>query len=201
MSRKDGVTERILGQDRFLTEEMRDVISGVEGELGNDSISQNIHFSTGVINRLERQLTLGCTLVTDTNLLISMLDRSACGKLPVRLACYIDDPFVVSVASQRQVTRAEIAAEMALSQPGSKIFLVGSAPKALDQVLLAQKRSPLVDVTVIAAASGFASAVAIKERLWESGIPCIVVRGKAGGPPAATAIANTLLRAAAARAK
>jgi len=58
-----------------------------------------------------------------------------------------------------------------------------------------------VDTTVIAAASGFASAVATKERLWDSGLPCIVVRGKAGGPMAAMAIVNALLRSAADRQK
>ena len=122
-------------------------------------------------------------------------------RLPVQLSCFLDDPFVVSVASQRRVTRAEIAAERALGQPASKILVVGSAPKMLDQVLQAQRRSPLVDTTVIAAASGFASAVATKERLWDSGLPCIVVRGKAGGPMAAMAIVNALLRSAADRQK
>ena len=201
MSRKDAVADHTLGQERFLTEEMKDLIHAVEEELGSESISKNIHFSTGVLNRLDRQLTLGCHLITDTNLLSSMVDRAAASRLPVQISCFLDDPFVVSVASQRRVTRAEIAAERALAQPGSKILVVGSAPKMLDQVLLAQRRSPLVDTTVIAAASGFASAVATKERLWDSGLPCIVVRGKAGGPMAAMAIVNTLLRSAAHRQK
>ena len=194
MSRKDGDFIRESGEERFLTEEMKALISEVEAELGNDSISQSIHFSTGVLNRLERQLTLGCTLISDTRLVIPMLDKNACSKLPVRLECFIDDPHVVSFATQKRVTRAEIAAERALSLPGSKILLVGGAPMALNRILQAHRLSPLVETTVIAAVTGFASVVDLKERLWDSGLPCIVVRGRAGGSAAAIAIMNALLK-------
>lgn len=187
-------SEYAIGGERFLTDEMNTIIASVAAELGNESVSQSLHFSTGVINRLQRQMTLGCSLVSDTRLILPMLDRNACSKLPVRLECFIDDPRVVSLATQKRVTRAEIAAERALALPGSKILLIGSAPMALSRILQAHKQVPLVETTVVAAVSGFANVVDLKERLWDSGLPCIVVRGRAGGPPAAIAIANALMK-------
>lgn len=183
--------------DRFPTSEISAIVAQIEMETADNGISQSIHFTTGVLNRIERQLTLGCSIIADTRLILPALDRAACEKLPVRLECHIDNPQVVSFATQKRVTRAEVAAERALSTPGSKIMVVGSAPMALNRILQMHRLSPLVETTVIAAANGFANVVELKERLWESGLPCVVIRGRNGGAPAAIAITNVLLRDAA----
>ncbi len=125
--------------------------------------------------------------------MFSGIDRARAAQLPVRSECYIDDPMVVNLAMQKRVTRAEVAVEHSLSLPGPKLIVVGSAPMALNRLLQLQRQSPLHDVVIIAAATGFASIVELKERIWESGMPCIVVRGRKGGAGAAIALTNALL--------
>ena len=50
------------------------------------------------------------------------------------------------------------------------------------------------DVCVLAASTGFASVVQLKERLMDSDLMSIVVRGKKGGIPATVSIMNAILR-------
>ena len=50
------------------------------------------------------------------------------------------------------------------------------------------------DVCVLAAPNGFASAVQLKERLLDSDLATIIVRGKKGGTAATVCIVNAILR-------
>ena len=89
----------------------------------------------------------------------------------------------------------------AMAVSGPKLIVVGSAPMALNRLLQMHEQNPLQEVTIIAAANGFASVVELKEKLWDSGLNCIVVRGRKGGAPVAIAITNALLNEAAERKK
>ena len=174
------------------------VIERVERETGDSSLRLSLHFTPGVVDRIERELILGCGLVADSNLISAGLNREAVARLSLQPQCFLDDPSVVSLAAQKRITRAEVAVEQALSLSGPKLLVVGSAPMALNRLLQLTQRAPLHEVVIIAAASGFASVVELKEQLWESGLPCIVMRGRRGGAGAAIAIANALLADAAA---
>ena len=50
------------------------------------------------------------------------------------------------------------------------------------------------DVCVLAAPTGFASVVQLKERLMDSDLTSIVIRGKKGGVPATVSLMNAILR-------
>lgn len=190
--------DRTLGRKNsftgyYPTEDVLNIISKVENETGDPGIRQSIHFSTGVISRIERQLSLGCTIVADSKLVYSGINRDVCSSLPIRMECFMDDPLVVNFATQKRTTRAEIAVERALSIPGPKLLVVGSAPMALNRLLQLHEQTPLREICVVAAANGFANIVELKERIWESGIPCIVIRGRKGGATSAIAITNALI--------
>lgn len=191
--------ERTLTPGYYPTEDVLNIISRVEEETRDPGIRQSIHFSTGVISRIERQLSLGCSIIADSRLVYSGIDREASGLLPVRVECFMDDPAVVNFAMQKRTTRAEIAVERAMSLQGPKLIVVGSAPMALNRLLQMHAQSPLREVCIVAAANGFASIVELKERIWESGLPCIVVRGRRGGPASAIAITNALINSAASK--
>lgn len=169
------------------------IIERVEAETGDSALRQSIHFTTGVVSRIERQLSLGCSIIADSNLVQSGINGQLINQLPVRMECFMDDPRVVSFAMQRRITRAEVAIDQSLALSGPKLIVVGSAPMALNRLLQLHQHSPLREVVVIAAATGFANIVELKERIWESGLPCIVVRGRKGGPAAAISITNALL--------
>lgn len=181
----------------YPTEDALRIIARVEEETGDAGIRQSMHCSTGVISRIERQLGLGCSIIADSKLVYGAIDREKCAQLPVRVECFMDDPMVVNFAIQKRTTRAEIAVERALALPGPKLIVVGSAPMALSRLLQLHNQSPLREVCVVAAANGFANIVELKERIWESGLPCIVVRGRKGGATAAIAITNALIEGAA----
>ena len=193
---------RMTGERRPLTgfyptEEVLNLISYVEAETGDTGIRQSMHFSPGVISRIQRQMGLGLSIIADSNLVMSGIDHELCAQLPVRVECFMDDPQGVSFATQKRITRAEIAVDRALALPGPKLIVVGSAPKALNRLLQIHAQNPLREVCIIAAATGFANIVELKERIWESGLPCIVVRGRKGGAASAIAITNALISGAA----
>ena len=50
------------------------------------------------------------------------------------------------------------------------------------------------DVCVLAAPTGFASVIQLKERLMDSDLNAIVVRGKKGGVSTTAALLNAILR-------
>ena len=195
--RTSGARKPLTGY--YPTEEVLNILSKIEAETGDPTLRQSLHFSTGVISRIERQMALGCSIIADSKLVYSGINRELCSTMPIRVECFMDDPSVVNFATQKRTTRAEIAVERALALPGPKLIVVGSAPMALNRLLQLHKQSPLREVCIIAAANGFANIVELKERIWESSLPCIVIRGRKGGAGSAIAITNALLESAASK--
>ncbi len=185
-----------VGPSLYQAENVRRVIDHIAEETEDASLRQSLHFSTGVVDRIVRQFQLGCTVITDSNLIYSGISRDDIDALAVQFGCFMDDPMVVNFAEQKHITRAEVAIEQALGITGPKLIVIGSAPMALNRLLQMHKNTPLHDVVIVGAATGFANIVELKERLWESGLPCVVARGRKGGPATAIAIVNALLNEA-----
>ena len=121
-------------------------------------------------------------------------ELAADGTNGAQIICYIDDPQVVHLAEQRHVTRAEVGVDMGLALQGPKLLVIGSAPAALNRIIHRRQREPMSDVCVLAAPTGFASVVQLKERLMDSDLTSIIVRGKKGGIPVTVALMNAILR-------
>ena len=177
----------------YVTSEMSAIIQRVCLELGDDSIAESIHFSSTALTVVRHVMMSGGTIVVDTGPALSGVDLSLARKLGIHVRCYIDNPRVVYMAEQRHVTRAQVALDHALDQPGLKLIAVGSAPAALHRLLQRSEQDSLQDVVTLAAPTGFASVVQLKERLWESNLASIVVRGKKGGTNILAAILNALM--------
>ena len=188
--------ERKISPGFYPTEDVLRLIEKIERDTADPAIRQSLHLSPGIVSRIQRQMTLGSTVIADSRLVYNGIRKDFAPSLPVRVECFMDDPLVVSSATQKRITRAEIAVERALSLSGPKLFVVGSAPMALNRLLQIHRHSPLRDVCVVAAANGFANVVELKERIWDSGLPCIVVRGRKGGAASAIAITNALISGA-----
>ena len=131
---------------------------------------------------------------TDTTLVAGDIDASLLGENGAKIICFIDDPQVVQLAEQRRVTRAEVAVDMGLAVEGPKLMVVGSAPAALNRMIYRRQHEPMSDVCVLAAPTGFASVIQLKERLMDSDLNSIIIRGKKGGIPATTTLMNAILR-------
>lgn len=193
MQRKSVLKARHNTAMPYVTSEMAAIIEHVKTETGDETLAQSIHFSPTALTLVRRVMMTGGQIVADTALALSDIDKQSARKLGVSLVSYIDDPQVLALAEQRRTTRAEVALDFALSQPGTKLIVVGSAPTALDRLLRRHQADALSDLVVLAAPTGFASVVQLKERIWESDLPAIVLRGKRGGTSAAVSIVNALM--------
>ena len=170
------------------------ILKKVEEETRDHALGQSIYFGPTALTHIKRLLETGGSIITDTSLVANDIDSKLLGNGGAKIICFIDDPQVVYLAEQRHVTRAEVAVDYGLAVQGPKLMVVGSAPAAINRMILRRQREPLSDVCVLAAPTGFASVVQMKERLIDSDLTSIVIRGKKGGVPATVALMNAILR-------
>lgn len=178
----------------YMNQEMSAILSEIEKETNDSSLAQSIYFGPTALTHIKRLIEMGGSIITDTTLVANDIDESLLGRNGAKVLCFIDDPQVVALAEQRRVTRAEIAVDYGLAVPGPKLMVVGSAPAAINRMIIRRQHEPLSDVCVLAASAGFASVVQLKERLMDSDLTSIIVRGKKGGIPATVSILNAILR-------
>lgn len=178
----------------YMTQEMASILAEIERETNDASLSQSIYFSPTALTHIKRLLEMGGTIITDTTLVQNGIESSLMGNKGAKVACFIDEPQVISLAEQRRITRAEIAVDYGLAMPGLKLMVVGSAPAAINRMIRRRQHEPMSDVCVLAASTGFASVVQLKEKLIDSDLTSIVVRGKKGGIPVTITILNAILR-------
>ena len=178
----------------YLTQEMASILAEIERETNDTTLSQSIYFSPTALTHIKRLVEMGGTIVTDTTLVENGIDSSLLGNKGAKVACFIDEPQVISLAEQRRITRAEIAVDYGLAISGPKLMVVGSAPAAINRMIRRRQHEPMSDVCVLAASTGFASVVQLKEKLIDSDLTSIVVRGKKGGIPVTITIINAILR-------
>lgn len=178
----------------YMTQEMASILAEIERETNDSTLSQSIYFSPTAITHIKRLIEMGGTIITDTTLVGNGIDINLLGNKGAKVACFIDEPQVISLAEQRRITRAEIAVDYGLALSGPKLMVVGSAPAAINRMIRRRQQEPMSDVCVLAASTGFASVVQLKEKLIDSDLTSIVVRGKKGGIPVTITILNAILR-------
>lgn len=178
----------------YMTQEMASILAEIERETNDSTLSQSIYFSPTAITHIKRLIDMGGTIITDTTLVGNGIDAGLLGNKGAKVACFIDEPQVISLAEQRRITRAEIAVDYGLAISGPKLMVVGSAPAAINRMIRRRQHEPMSDVCVLAASTGFASVVQLKEKLIDSDLTSIVVRGKKGGIPVTITILNAILR-------
>ncbi len=178
----------------YITQEMSNILSEMEKDTGDHSLSQSVYFSPTALTHIKRLIEMGGTIVTDTMLVANSIDASLLGNRGAKVVSFIEDPQVIMLAEQRRVTRAEIAVDCGLTLQGPKLMVVGSAPAAINRMIYRRQHEPMSEVCVLAACTGFASVVQLKEKLIDSDLTSIVVRGKKGGIPVTVSILNAILR-------
>jgi len=195
MYRKDaGETGRHRIGIPYANPGMTNILKSVEEQTNDRALIQSIYFGPTALTHIKRLIEMGGSIITDTTLVANDIDESLLGANGAKVMCFIDDPQVVSLAEQRHVTRAEVAVDYGLAVPGMKLMVVGSAPAAINRMIIRRQHEPMSDVCVLAAPTGFASVVQFKERLMDSDLTSIIVRGKKGGVAVTTAILNAILQ-------
>ena len=174
--------------------DIKPIVKRVIHATADFSFAENMRFTPGIVGYIHDMLKSGATIVTDTNMALAGINKSARCRLGSKALCFVSDEDVAKEAKARGVTRSFVSMEKALGIEGPKLLVCGNAPTFLLSLLeIAENTGIPADTAVIGVPVGFVNVVEAKEKLWESGIPCIAAMGRRGGSNVAAAIVNALM--------
>lgn len=155
--------------------------------------AHSLCYSENAVETAQRLLLSGADIVTDTNMALAGINKSALARLGGSAHCFMADQEVACLARERKTTRAAVSMEKASELPGPLIFAVGNAPTALIRLYEMMQDGRFRPDFVIGVPVGFVNVEAAKELILETDVPYIVNRGRKGGSNVAAAICNALL--------
>ncbi|MBR2742520.1 MAG: precorrin-8X methylmutase [Clostridia bacterium] len=155
--------------------------------------ADNLVFSENAVRLGIAALSGGCDIVTDTNMAMAGINKTALSRLGGRVRCFMADEDVLSEAKARGITRAAVSMERAARIDKPCIFAIGNAPTALIKICELCGEGRLSPALVIGVPVGFVNVVESKELLIASDIPHIAARGRKGGSGVAAAVVNALI--------
>nr|WP_027870803.1 precorrin-8X methylmutase [[Eubacterium] cellulosolvens] len=155
--------------------------------------AENLYFSEGCVERALAAIREGASIVTDTQMAKSGINKKVLERYGGEVLCFMSDEDVAAEAKKRGVTRAVISMEKAAALDRPLIFAIGNAPTALIHVSRLIEEGRLEPELVIGVPVGFVNVVASKELIIGTEAPCIVARGRKGGSNIAACICNALL--------
>ncbi len=173
--------------------ENKDVVKRVIHCTADFDYARNLVFSEGAVEKALRTLKGGCTIVTDTQMAKSGINKTAAGKLGCEVLCFMSDSDVAENAKKRGCTRAVASMEKASRLGGPLVFAIGNAPTALLRIREMMDEGTLRPELVIGVPVGFVNVVESKEAIMETDVPYIVAKGRKGGSNVAAAIVNALM--------
>lgn len=156
--------------------------------------ADNLYISENAVESGIEALKQGCTIVTDTTMAMSGINKRILSLLGCNVECFIADEDVKKEAKERGITRSAVAVEKAGKDKNIKIYVVGNAPTALISLYELIKSGKIEKPSlVVGVPVGFVNVVESKELFVNSDIPCIIARGRKGGSNVAAAIINAIL--------
>jgi precorrin-8X/cobalt-precorrin-8 methylmutase len=150
-------------------------------------------FSENVIKKAKDAIRNGASIVTDTNMALSGINKKALSKFGGEAFCFMADEEVAQIARERQVTRAYVSMEKASQIGKPLIFAIGNAPTALIRLRELYDEKGFRPELIIGVPVGFVNVVEAKKLILEMDVPYIVNVGRKGGSGVAAAICNSLL--------
>lgn len=154
---------------------------------------ENLVFSEGAVEKAMEAIKNGATIVTDTRMAWSGINKKALEKFGGQAVCFIADDDVRESAKVNGTTRAVASMEKAAQLPGPLIFAIGNAPTALVALYEMIEAGKLDPALIIGVPVGFVNVVESKELILRTNVPHIVARGRKGGSNIAAAICNAVL--------
>ena len=167
--------------------------------------AENLVFSENVMAVAKTILLQKPVIVSDTNMALAGISKSACERLGIEKYCFMADDDVVEASRNSHLTRAACSVDKAANLFGAKgaggdrallpplIYACGNAPTALVRLRQLHDAGIFSPALILALPVGFVNVVAAKELILQSDIPHIVMRGRKGGSSIAAAVMNALL--------
>lgn len=137
---------------------------------------ENLCFSKGAAALGVEALRDGISIVTDTRMAASGINKKRLREYGGEVHCFMDAPDVAEEAKRRGCTRAAICMERAAALHENLIIAVGNAPTALIRLYELIQAGEIRPVLIIGAPVGFVNVVEAKELIMTAGVPYIVPR-------------------------
>ena len=155
--------------------------------------ADNLCFSENAAQIGVGALNKGASIVTDTQMAASGINKKRMKECGGEVYCFMSDPDVAAAAKERECTRASICMEKAAELGKPLIIAVGNAPTARIPLYQLIQEGKIRPELIIGAPVGFVNVVEAKELIMTAGIPYIVPRGRKGGSNIAATICNAML--------
>jgi len=187
--------EIILGElKKELPEELAPIIKRVIHTTADFDYAENLAFSDGAVSIAREAIKNGASIVTDTNMAKSGINKARLGEFGGEVCCFMADEQVAEMAKRNGTTRAVASMDVAAAMDNKPlIFAIGNAPTALIRLYELIKEGKLMPKLIIGVPVGFVNVVQSKELIMSCGVPYIVARGRKGGSNVAAAIVNALV--------
>ena len=179
--------------ERTFPAEVLPVVKRVIHTTADFDYADNLVFSPGAVEQGIAAIQGGCTIVTDTQMARSGINKRVLEKFGGEAVCFMSDPDVAAEAKERGVTRAAVSMERAARLDRPLILALGNAPTALVRACELLEEGTMKPALIIGAPVGFVNVVESKELLLTENVPYIVARGRKGGSNVAAAICNAML--------
>lgn len=187
------IIQEEMGEIR-LEKETEPIVKRVIHTSADFDYLNNMCFSKNAVKKAKEALKNGATIITDTNMAHSGINKKAAAKYGVNIQCFMADEDVAKEAVLRGETRAAVSMEKASMIKGPLIFAVGNAPTALIKLYEMIKNETIKPEVIIGVPVGFVNVVEAKELIMSlDNVEYIVAKGRKGGSNIAAAICNALL--------
>ena len=186
----------LIGQElgeRVFPAEQLPVVKRVIHTTADFEYADSLVFSAGAVEAGVAAIRQGCTIVTDTQMAFSGVNKRVLEKFGGRAVCFMSDPDVAAEAKARGETRATVSMERAARLEGPLVLAIGNAPPPPPPPRAPPGAGELKPALVIGVPVGFVNVVESKELLLTLDVPYIVARGRKGGSNVAAAICNAML--------
>lgn len=156
--------------------------------------AKNLVFSKGAVQKALDAIRQGASIVTDTQMGKSGINKKRLAKYGGEVFCFMSDEDVAAQAKANGTTRAVASMEKAAKLNKKLIYAIGNAPTALIH-LYEQVEKGIVDPElIIGVPVGFVNVVQSKELILKlEDTPYIIARGRKGGSNIAACICNALI--------
>lgn len=190
--RSFAIIEEELG-GRKLPEDKAPLIKRVIHTSADFEYADTLCFSDGVMEKALEAVRSGASIITDTKMGYSGINKRVLAKYGGQVFCFMSDEDVAEAAKKNGTTRASACIDKAAAMDSPLIFAIGNAPTALIRLYELITEGTISPALVIGVPVGFVNVVQSKELIMETEVPYIVARGRKGGSNVAAAICNALL--------
>ena len=156
--------------------------------------AKNLVFSENAIDRAREAIKKGASILTDTNMGKSGINKKRLESFGGQLYCFMSDEDVAKKAKENGTTRAVASMDKACQLKEPLIIAIGNAPTALIHLYELIEAGRICPELVIGVPVGFVNVEPAKELIMsQNKVPYIVAKGRKGGSNIAACICNALI--------